>query len=548
MKRRNELLLLLGVAAAVVPVLLFRDATPSNELRYLSLADEALRDGTLMTFYNHGEIYADKPPLYLWIVMLGKLLFGEHVMWFTALFSLIPALLTVRVMGEWCSDELDERHSLAAGLMLLSGGLFLGLALCLRMDMLMTLFIVLALRSFWRIYQGHLTNKQTARERWLLPLWTFLALFTKGPVGVLMPMVSIPLFLLSRGKFRSIGRYMGWRFWLVLLSLCALWWGGVYLEGGPDYLNNLLFHQTIDRAVDAFHHKEPFWYYGLSVWYSLFPWSLLIIFAIFGAWFGRRIRDDKSVLFGVVILSTFVMLSAFSSKLAVYLMPVFPFMVYLAVMHIPERSKLLRWMIAIVEIVLAAALPAMVVLSLVESTAWLAKPLFLVASALMSGAAVWALVVLFRGRDMLGSVMVTAVGMFLTIFVAGWQIKDVNNMIGYGVVCERAEQLAANEGANGYITLGVRRSENMDVYLGVVPEVVTEEDVVAGKWAGRVLIVRNRNLYKEPLSLYLDGVEPIVEGDYSVVLLPEHAKEAIVEESLPGDEPETMGVETVGNE
>ncbi len=516
------MLLLLGAALAVIPVLLFRDATPSNELRYLSLADEALRDGTLMTFYNHGEIYADKPPLYLWIVMLGKLLFGEHLMWFTALFSLIPALLIVKVMGEWCGQELDQRRSLAAGLMLLSGGLFLGLGLCLRMDMLMTLFIVLALRSFWRLYSGHLSNKVTSRERWLLPLWTFLALFTKGPVGVLMPLVAIPLFLLWRGKLRTIGRYLGWRFWLVLLSLCALWWGGVYAEGGADYLNNLLFHQTIDRAVDAFHHKEPFWYYGISIWYSLFPWSLLVIFAIVGALVGGKLRDEKSLFFGVVILSTFVMLSVFSSKLAVYLMPTFPFMVYLAVMHLPDRSKLLRWSVAVVEIVMACALPAIVVFSMMESSAWLGRPLFFAGAALMSGAAVWALVVLFRGRDLMGSVMVTAVGMFLTIFVAGWQIGDVNNMIGYGEVCERAVEMATREGADGYVTLGVRRSENMDVYLGVVPEVVSEEDVVAGKWAGRVMIVRNRNLENEPLSAYLQGANRIVEGDYSVVVLPDH--------------------------
>ena len=52
---------------AVLPVLIFRDYTPSNELRYLSIVDEALRNGDIFTFTNHGIQYADKPPLYLWI-------------------------------------------------------------------------------------------------------------------------------------------------------------------------------------------------------------------------------------------------------------------------------------------------------------------------------------------------------------------------------------------------------------------------------------------------------------------------------------------------
>lgn len=62
---------------AVLPVLIFRDYTPSNELRYLSIVDEALRNGDIFTFTNHGIQYADKPPLYFWILMLGKWLLGN---------------------------------------------------------------------------------------------------------------------------------------------------------------------------------------------------------------------------------------------------------------------------------------------------------------------------------------------------------------------------------------------------------------------------------------------------------------------------------------
>jgi len=65
-----------------------RDFTPDNELRYLSIVDEALRNGTLFAFTNQGEIYADKPPLYFWLMMIGKLLLGHHYMWFYSLLSL----------------------------------------------------------------------------------------------------------------------------------------------------------------------------------------------------------------------------------------------------------------------------------------------------------------------------------------------------------------------------------------------------------------------------------------------------------------------------
>ena len=61
--------------ACFIPLLYFRDFTPNNELKYLSIADEALREGHWFTFWNHGALYADKPPLYLWIVMATRYTF-----------------------------------------------------------------------------------------------------------------------------------------------------------------------------------------------------------------------------------------------------------------------------------------------------------------------------------------------------------------------------------------------------------------------------------------------------------------------------------------
>lgn len=83
----------------MLPVMVLRDFSPDNELRYLSIADESIRNGTLFAFTNHGVPYADKPPLYLWLLMAAKTLSGSHQMWLLSLFSLVPALVTVSVMS-----------------------------------------------------------------------------------------------------------------------------------------------------------------------------------------------------------------------------------------------------------------------------------------------------------------------------------------------------------------------------------------------------------------------------------------------------------------
>lgn len=134
---------------ALLPAMILRDFTPNNELRYLDIVDEALRNGDLFTFTNQGEIYADKPPFYFWLMMLGKLMLGEHRMWYYSLLSFIPALVILFTMTKWTRRESGVEETIAP-LMLMTAGLFIGSTLVVRMDMLMIMFIVLSLYSFIR--------------------------------------------------------------------------------------------------------------------------------------------------------------------------------------------------------------------------------------------------------------------------------------------------------------------------------------------------------------------------------------------------------------
>lgn len=207
-KRKH--LLYLGAFAALLPVLIFRDFTPSNELRYLSIADEALSNNTFFAFTNHGLPYADKPPLYLWAIMLCRWITGGHRMWLLSLFSILPAFGIVHIMDRWTAQEIDEKNRSLARLMLLTCGLFVGVAVTLRMDMLMCFFIVLALRSFWRMFKNEGNYRREAR---LFPIYLFLATFTKGPLGLFIPFCSTIVFLAVSKHIREFFRYWGWRTW-----------------------------------------------------------------------------------------------------------------------------------------------------------------------------------------------------------------------------------------------------------------------------------------------------------------------------------------------
>lgn len=322
MANKKALFFYLFVVAMLVPLMLMRDFTPANELRYLSIADEALRDGHLFAFFNHGEAYADKPPLYLWIIMVARWLFGQHLMPVLALFSLLPALVVTETMVCW--SGLQDRQAMLLRMLLMSNVLFLVSSLTLRMDMLMAMFIVLASKTFYDVYEQRQSTdaQQTAggapaRQRMPLRfgLYLFLGVFTKGALGLMLPLCFILVFLYLKKDLRAFWHYFDLRTILTVLLLFTLWMTVVYLEGGPAYLYNLVVHQTIGRAFLSFHHRHDVFYYCWLLWPLLFPWLLVVPGALLKNVRRAMRQSDATLFMAAASLSGFVALSVISSKL-----------------------------------------------------------------------------------------------------------------------------------------------------------------------------------------------------------------------------------------
>lgn len=512
---KKEYYIYLFVLIALIPVMLFRDFTPSNELRYLSIADEALRNGQFFAFTNHGIPYADKPPLYLWLVMLGKVLLGSHQMWFLSLFSLLPAFGCTALMNRWTKEELQPSGQELATLMLLSCALFVGTAVVLRMDMLMCLFILLALHTFYRMVKDeHYLN---SRKALLFPLYIFLALFTKGPLGVLIPLVSAYVFLAFTGRLRRAAHFTGgWKTWAILIIGCICWFGLVYLEGGSDYLHNLLFHQTMDRAVNAFHHKRAFYYYLYSVWYDMLPWSLLTIGLIITAVCRRWLQTDLEKLFLTVIVCTFVMLSLISSKLDIYLIPAYPFIIYLGVIYL-QRIRCNGWLctaVAIPAFAFVAAFPVFCVLVQKPFGLYLQNIWFYCSAAILTCTGVLAFYFLFKRRQIDLCSRTIAFGLFIALFVGGIGLPSINDRLGYKVLCNKATSEAQTHHINQFYTWKMYRPENMDVFLNTDVHILPEDKPVPESLHNCILFVPS----KEADAIKSSKAKFIV-GDNTVVIL-----------------------------
>lgn len=448
------------VLVAVLPVMVLRDYTPSNELRYLSIADEALRGHTFFAFTNHGVPYADKPPLYFWFVMLCRWATGAHRMWLLSLGSLLPMMGIVGVMNAWVKEAEEDIDRRMQGVMLMTSGLFLGAGLTLRMDMLMALFIVLALREFYRMTEGR-------GRPWLFPVYLFLGLFTKGPYGLLIPLTSSVAYLVATGRWRETFRYWGLRTWGVLLILSAAWFGMVYAEGGASYLNNLLFHQTVGRAVHSFHHEAPFYYYGVALWYCLAPWSLAVVWA-----FCRQLRHPRRLpplrlYFVCVAVASFVMLSLVSAKLQIYFLPAIPFIIYSVSLRHGNAPRIL---LALPAGIYVLALPALLVAAQMMPQPYLSAWPLTLGTLCTTLCGLYGLFQLYDRRSVLTTLRSLALGLLLLVGIGGWTLPQMNVDIGYGPLCRVAQCAVKATGITDLRVYRLSRADNLDVYLGQQPE------------------------------------------------------------------------------
>lgn len=462
-------------AVCLLPMMAMRDFTPSNELRYLSIADEAIANGHLFAFYNHGIPYADKPPLYFWIVMLCRLLFGHHSCLALSMFSLIPAFAIVGIMDRWVMKGKSAMNRMSVAGMTLTCVMFLGTMVVLRMDMLMCLFIVLTLWTFYRMYTGEGSRRQDSLT---LPLWIFLALFTKGPVGLLMPPLAIAVFLAVKRDWKGFRKYLGLKTWGIIAALSAVWLTCVWLEGGLEYINNLLFKQTVGRAVNAFTHARPFWFYLVTILWCLAPYTLLLIGSFMASLLpvrkaGAEKVSDLEILFLCTIISTAAMLSSFSSKLPIYLVPVLPFCVYLfptVLDRIGERGWM-RWSVGIFQILLLCAgiatllflsgsvtIPAAA--SLQDEYSFAREAPVVNAVILLTLANAMGTWFLIKRKSVNIPALLLSAGLFLAAFSASAVLRDLNPYIGYGSICSRVPE------GTDVATIFLHRPENIDVYTG----------------------------------------------------------------------------------
>jgi 4-amino-4-deoxy-L-arabinose transferase-like glycosyltransferase len=333
-------LLLLGTGIGL------RDPWPADEPRFALIAHDMVRSGEWLFPHVGGDLYADKPPLFFWLIAVFYQISGSLRMAFL-LPSLLATLGSAALVYDLSRRLWNRETAFAAGWLLLITFQFAWQGRLAQIDAVLCFWTTLSLYGLLR----HLL---------LGPGWGWYALgcaaagfgvITKG-VGFL-PLAVLPLYaLLHRAGWSSVPgsstargapARLEWRWlWGVLAFAAAV---GVWLvpmlvaAQTPElirYRNEILFTQTVNRYIDPWHHHKPFWYFVAVVmplmWLplsALLPW----LWPHWrGAWRERNLRVVLPLLWAVCVILFF---SASPAKRGVYILPALPAVVLAASPWLP---------------------------------------------------------------------------------------------------------------------------------------------------------------------------------------------------------------------
>ncbi|WP_433769863.1 ArnT family glycosyltransferase [Pseudomonas putida] len=325
-----------------------RQAQNVDEERFLGVALEMLHHGSWLIPHRAGEIYGDKPPIFMWTVAFFAWLTGKPqlALYIPGLFSAVTVTGLVYDLGRrlW-----TPRIGRIAALLYLATYQTYSILRTGQIDSFLILFTSLGLYGL-------------ARHLLLGPAWRWfyvgcaamgIGVITKG-VGFLPALLLIPYAYAVRKDWPGVVAMPGQaRKWLlgllVMLAAIGIWLLplalSIVLNGGADeiaYAREILLRQTAGRYAASWDHREPFWYFFTNVipqyWLPLvlaLPWLV-------PAWHRQlKKRDGRLlVLLGwVALVVLFFCISAGKRKLYIY--PALPALVLAAAPLIPWLLQ--RW-------------------------------------------------------------------------------------------------------------------------------------------------------------------------------------------------------------
>jgi 4-amino-4-deoxy-L-arabinose transferase-like glycosyltransferase len=300
----------------------------ADEPRYAQVAREMLQRSDWVTPTLLGKPWLEKPVLYYWEAMLSFRAAGVTD-WAARVPSAVDAAMLI-VAVYFFLRRFRPGSELDGALIAASCAGVVGFARAAATDMPLAACFSIALLAWyaWR---------ESGSRIYLAAFYVFLALATlaKGPVAPALAGVIILLFIALKRDWQAIPGTL-WIPGILLYFLVTLpWYVAVQLRNPEFFRVFILEHNLARFSQDAYHHRQPFWFYLPVFLLAMMPWAVVFLAALV-----ERVRliwsegkeaysgtdtDDSWALF--LLIWAFVpvlFFSASQSKLPGYILPAVP--------------------------------------------------------------------------------------------------------------------------------------------------------------------------------------------------------------------------------
>ena len=316
-----------------------RDVCSANEAVEGVFVQQMVEHGTYLFPLENGRFPMYKPPLFHWTATaIDRIIGATTVSAFNLrLPSVLYATAGVALTMLFVQRILGVGAAVLAGLTLVGSYQYITQGRLGRVDMALCFFEALALFSFfWWIRRnpaGELRSPGRAMQ-FVCGAALALGVLAKGPVGAMLPLAAMGIFLLAEKRLGETIRRLSPTAAVLAALVSVSWYAACYLNGRYTFLSRQLRSENLGRFFGTLGTMAPSYYLHPLLLNST-PLSLLVPIAVIAALFRSRSAaagagqpQSEALqavrLCGIFWLVTVLFFSVAAYKRRAYLLPLWP--------------------------------------------------------------------------------------------------------------------------------------------------------------------------------------------------------------------------------
>jgi 4-amino-4-deoxy-L-arabinose transferase-like glycosyltransferase len=331
-----------------------------DEINFAESAREMIVSHNYFSVQINYQRFYEKPPLFFWLQVVSMKIFGinEFAARFPNAVCGIVTLILIFRIGKKIFNENFARIWVMVYLGTILTFLYFKTGI---IDPVFNLFIILAIYHFYLLT---LNETGKLKNAFVVGLFLGLAVLTKGPVAIVIAVLSYTVFVLT-SRFKL---FVSWKEIAIIIvtitAICFLWFGVDLVKNGPWFLVQFIKYQIALFSQNTADHGEPFFYHWWVLLIGCFPAS---VFFMRGQFISTNTPQQKAFKKWMMILFwvTLILFSIVKTKIVHYSSLCWFPLTFLATICINdlwerkvELNKWLKFLLGLLGIAIATAITA----------------------------------------------------------------------------------------------------------------------------------------------------------------------------------------------